>query len=358
MSEHKAQKIIFNKHPNTSKEYGGMIINDKDATNSTMIKEVMKSLAKKVMTLNVFDILNFSKPAKITSPMSLLQCCANELLRTDLLIKASNCEDPIERMKNVACFAISGVHQSPELCRSRAPFNPILGETYQATMKNGVSIYFEQTVHTPPTFNCLMYGPDKSFEYFSNGTIKANLDGLNTIRGWREGKSFLKFKDGSTLTLNNLKTRINGVMMGDRIYNYYGTLTIKDYKNKIECNIVLEDQVNEGMLSKMIWGSKKCQYDEFKIEIKQVNPNTKEKELKAEGYGSWLGQIFFDDVQYWSIFEDNEFNWNQDNLWILPSDSLKREDIIASIKEDYENAQIQKEKLEEMEKNDMKLRKK
>jgi hypothetical protein len=67
---------------------------------------------------------------------------------------------------------------------------------------------------------------------------------------------------------------------------------------------------------------------------------------------------FFDDVQYWSIFEDNEFNWNQENLWILPSDSLKREDIIASIKEDYENAQIQKEKLEEMEKNDMKLRKK
>jgi hypothetical protein len=46
-SEHKSQKIIFNKHPNTSKEYGGMIINDKDATNSKMFVEVMKSISKK-----------------------------------------------------------------------------------------------------------------------------------------------------------------------------------------------------------------------------------------------------------------------------------------------------------------------
>jgi hypothetical protein len=34
----------------------------------------------------------------------------------------------------------------------------------------------------------------------------------------------------------------------------------------------------------MIYGKHKIQYDEGKVEIKQVNPKTKEKELKATGY--------------------------------------------------------------------------
>ena len=34
----------------------------------------------------------------------------------------------------------------------------------------------------------------------------------------------------------------------------------------------------------MIFGKHKIQYDEGKVEIKQVNPKTKEKELKATGY--------------------------------------------------------------------------
>ena len=34
----------------------------------------------------------------------------------------------------------------------------------------------------------------------------------------------------------------------------------------------------------MIFGKPKIQYDKRKVEIKQVNPKTKEKELKATGY--------------------------------------------------------------------------
>ncbi len=65
----------------------------------------------------------------------------------DLLVSAANTTDPIDRMKLVVAFAISG------LCRQvsfHKPFNPILGETYQSTFANGVEVYCEQISHHPP----------------------------------------------------------------------------------------------------------------------------------------------------------------------------------------------------------------
>jgi hypothetical protein len=43
------------------------------------------------------------------------------------LPKAAKSDDPVERMKNVMAFFISGLHTS---CDMRKPFNPILGETF------------------------------------------------------------------------------------------------------------------------------------------------------------------------------------------------------------------------------------
>jgi hypothetical protein len=143
--------------------------------------------------------------------------------------------------------------------------------------------------------------------------------------------------------------------MGDRIYNYYGDLIIKDFKYKIEAICKLEDELKEGMLSKLFYGKKEAQYDEMKIEIRQLNPETKEKELKASGVGSWLGQVIFDDKEYWSIFDEKR-EWIQDGLNLLPSDSMKREDLNAVINNDYDLAQKEKERLEELQRSDQKKR--
>ena len=332
-----------------------MIINDKDASNTTLGYEIIKNLSKKLISLDIVDMLKFSRPAKMTSPLSVHSCCANEWLRTDLLVKAATQVDPVERMKYLVSFCVSGIHQGPMICRSRAPFNPILGETYQAKQTDGCEIYMEQTEHHPPTFNYLVRGVDKQFEMMGYGAIYAHLDGLNCIRGWREGKNIIKFKDGSIVTFNNFNTRINGIIMGDRIYNYYGDLIIKDFKYKIEAICKLEDELKEGMLSKLFYGKKEAQYDEMKIEIRQLNPETKEKELKASGVGSWLGQVIFDDKEYWSIFDEKR-EWIQDGLNLLPSDSMKREDLNAVINNDYDLAQKEKERLEELQRSDQKKR--
>lgn len=265
--------------------------------------------------------------------------------------------DPIERMKYLFAFAVSGVHQGPMICRSRAPFNPILGETFQAVNeKDGSRLYLEQTEHHPPTFNFSIVGPNKHFEYNGFGTIDAHLTNINVIKGERIGKTILKFDDGSLFTFTTLKTRINGIVMGERVYNYYGDLIIKDYKNKVECIMNLSDEVQQGMLSKMWYGKTNPQYDESIAVIKQVNPQTKNKDVKAKGYASWLGQVIFDDKTYWSIF-DEEQKWTQTGIdFILPSDSTKREDLEALVKGNLDEAQEKKEKLEQLQREDQKKR--
>jgi len=260
-------------------------------------------------------------------------------------------------MKYLFAFVVSGVHQGPLKCRSRAPFNPILGETYQAVNENdGSKIFVEQTEHHPPTFNFSVVGPNHHFELNGFGAIDAHLTTLNVIKGERTGKVILKFDDGSLFSFSTLKTRINGIIMGERIYNYFGDLIIKDYKCKVEGIMNLKDEVSQGMLSKMLYGKENPRYDEGEVIIRQLNPQTKEKEVKAKGYASWLGQVIFDDKIYWSIF-DKEQNWTQNGInYILPSDSTKREDLIALSKGDLEESQKYKEKLEQLQRDDQKKR--
>ncbi len=306
----------------------------------------------------MLDILRFSRPARLTSPLSLHQACSNEFLRTDFLEKAYQIkDDPIERMKYVFCFVISGIHLGPHVCKSNAPFNPILGETYQASLPNGTKLYMEQTEHHPPSCNYLLIGPEKHFTISGFGTIEGHLVNINTIKGGREGKNIIKFDDGSIYSFTTLKSRVTGVVMGDRVYNFYGDSIIKDYKNKVECIYSLMDQDNQGLLSKMIFGKHKIQYDEGKVEIKQVNPVTKEKELKASGFASWLGQIYFEGKQYWSVFDNRDMKWTQDNIdFLLESDSSKRKDLIALTKGDYDEAQKYKDQYEQIQRDDAKKR--
>ncbi len=143
--------------------------------------------------------------------------------------------------------------------------------------------------------------------------------------------------------------------MGDRVYNFYDDMVIKDYKNKIECVVSVPDEINEGVLSKVFSKKKEIQYDEAKIEIKKFNPENKTKEVVAKGFGSWIGQIYFGDKCYWSVLDEQE-NWEEDDKYIIPSDGSRRADLINVLKNDMDNAQKEKEKIEDLQRTDQKLR--
>lgn len=66
-----------------------------------------------------------------------------------LLEEGGKQKTPLEKIKYTACFAITKFHLSGAQLK---PFNPILGETFQAKV-NDSKFYLEQTSHHPPILN-------------------------------------------------------------------------------------------------------------------------------------------------------------------------------------------------------------
>ena len=47
-----------------------MNIEDKDASNTRLASEIIKNMSKKLITFNLVDMFKFSRPAKITAPIT------------------------------------------------------------------------------------------------------------------------------------------------------------------------------------------------------------------------------------------------------------------------------------------------
>jgi hypothetical protein len=58
------------------------------------------------------------------------------------------------------------MHVNPVICKSKAPFNPILGETFTVEKTNGTKLYLEQTCHHPPTSHYCLYGPKNKYKIY------------------------------------------------------------------------------------------------------------------------------------------------------------------------------------------------
>ena len=119
-------------------------------------------------------------------PRSYLEKLADVWVYPRFLDQAAHAQDPVERMTLVVtwcvydckpgcCQPIPGSLRDRQLtalcsCRFlaglqhafqswRKPFNPILGETWEAGLDDGSQIYMEQISHHPPISAFQMFGP-------------------------------------------------------------------------------------------------------------------------------------------------------------------------------------------------------
>jgi hypothetical protein len=113
---------------------------------------------------------------------------------------AGRATDPVIRMKNVLAFIIAGLHLNPATFKSKSPINCVLGETFHATNEKGMKVYLEQTSINPPTSHFYIKAPDNLFEIFGYAINTLKMTGVNTLRGGRDGKNIIRFKDGTLMT--------------------------------------------------------------------------------------------------------------------------------------------------------------
>ena len=107
---------------------------------------------------------------------------------------------------------------------SGKPFNPILGETFQAKIGDA-DIYVEQTSHHPPVFNYYIKHPE--FISFGYNSMEAISHG-NSVTFEHTGKYYIKFNDGTLHRFKIPKFNMSGLMIGKRFLNFEGYFFVED----------------------------------------------------------------------------------------------------------------------------------
>ena len=132
------------------------------------------------------------------------------------LKKAANTSDPIERLKHIVTFYVSAHFINPTLIGARVPLNPILGETYQREMPTGERFYCEKISHRPQVLAFLLEDPDGDYIYSGQYTLKAWVNGPNSLAGSKIGNMVIKFKDGARVKMMDPTLIINGMITGNK----------------------------------------------------------------------------------------------------------------------------------------------
>jgi hypothetical protein len=106
---------------------GGIICHNQADLDSQkgIIIELVRKAGRQLMEGR--HVVGVSLPVRIFEPRSTLERMLDWWCTAPLyLTNAAKTSDPIERMKNVICFCVSGLYYGT---RQLKPFNPILGET-------------------------------------------------------------------------------------------------------------------------------------------------------------------------------------------------------------------------------------
>ncbi|CAN1731665.1 Oxysterol-binding protein-related protein 1C [Linum perenne] len=182
------------------------------------------------------DLTKVCLPVYFNEPISSLQKCFEDLEYSYLIDRA--CEwgrkgDSLMRILNVAAFAVSGYASTEgRFCK---PFNPLLGETYEADYPDkGIRFFSEKVSHHPMIVACHCQGT--GWKFWGDSNLKSKFWG-RSIQLDPEGLLTLEFDDGEVFQWSKVTTSIYNLILGKLYCDHYGTMRIvgnRDYSCKLK----------------------------------------------------------------------------------------------------------------------------
>ncbi len=336
----------------------GLIYKDVEAISKQRkaIFQLLKNLGSNI--LHGKSLMNISMPVGIFDKSTLLQRSAGDFIYAPIYAeKMYATDDPIEKMKYAVAFYVAGLHLN---LSQKKPFNPIWGETYQAKIGDDLNVYCEQISHHPPISYLYLDAPHYTLDAKHEFALKVypNSASFRCI-GFR--RITLKDKQKTTYVIEYPWAESKGFMFGARSFCYQGNVVIEDQTNKIYAQIRLnagEKSFTEGLFKKQ-----DVRNDFFKGLITKNKALLKDmsrkafysKDMLCYIEGNWIDYVMIDGDKYWEIdtVKPLPIVSVKDPL---PSDSSNRADLKAFIVGDEVEAQKQKEIMEEIQRNDRKLR--
>ena len=156
-------------------------------------------------------------------------------------------------IKKSTTFILSTVHLAVAQLK---PFNPILGETFQAKIGNSY-YYVEQTSNHPPIFNFFVKG--NSFKIYGHNISDVST-GANSLVAKYNGKYVIEYMDGVKHYVSFPEFKLSGMLLGNRTIKYKGNLTVVDLDNDIIAQIIM-DPDERGFFKKIF--TKKGTYPDY-----------------------------------------------------------------------------------------------
>ncbi|KAF3649761.1 Oxysterol-binding protein-related protein 1D [Capsicum annuum] len=182
------------------------------------------------------DLTKVCLPVFFNEPLSSLQRCFEEFEYSYLLDQAyewGKAGNSIMRILSVAAFAVSGYASTDG--RIYKPFNPLLGETYEADFPDkGLHFISEKVSHHPMILAC--HCEARGWKFWGDTNLKSKFWG-RSIQVDPVGTLTLEFDDGEVFQWGKVTTSIYNIIIGKLYCEHYGTMYIRgnrDYSCKIK----------------------------------------------------------------------------------------------------------------------------
>ncbi|XP_057816277.2 oxysterol-binding protein-related protein 1C isoform X2 [Cryptomeria japonica] len=186
------------------------------------------------------DLTKVCLPVYFNEPLSSLEKCFEDLEYSYLLDRAyewGKQGNSLLRILNVAAFAVSGYACTEG--RNCKPFNPLLGETYEADYQDkGLRFISEKVSHHPMTVACHCEG--RGWKFWGDSTLKSKFWG-RSIQLDPEGVLTLEFDDGEVFEWSKVTTSIYNLILGKLYCEHYGTMRIQGNREH-SCKLKFKEQ--------------------------------------------------------------------------------------------------------------------
>ncbi|MBA0747366.1 hypothetical protein Gogos_004282 [Gossypium gossypioides] len=186
------------------------------------------------------DLTKVCLPVYFNEPLSSLQKCFEDLEYSYLLDRAyewGKRGNNLMRILNVAAFAVSGYSSTEgRICK---PFNPLLGETYEAEFPDkGLHFFSEKVSHHPMIVACHCQGT--GWKLWGDSNLKSKFWG-RSIQLDPVGVLTLEFEDGEVFQWSKVTTSIYNLILGKLYCDHYGTMRIEGNR-EYSCKLKFKEQ--------------------------------------------------------------------------------------------------------------------
>ncbi|XP_059287656.1 oxysterol-binding protein-related protein 1C-like isoform X1 [Lycium ferocissimum] len=186
------------------------------------------------------DLTKVCLPVFFNEPLSSLQRCFEDFEYSYLLDQAyewGKTGNSIMRILSVAAFAASGYASTDG--RIYKPFNPLLGETYEADYPDkGLRFISEKVSHHPMILACHCEG--RGWKFWGDTNLKSKFWG-RSIQLDPVGALTLEFDDGEVFQWSKVTTSIYNIIIGKLYCDHYGTMHIRGNR-EYSCKLKFKEQ--------------------------------------------------------------------------------------------------------------------